>query len=186
MVPIPSLWLPILLSAVAVFILSALLHMVLPLHRNDFRKVAQEDQLLDALRKLDIPPGDYMAPCAPTPAECKDPAFVAKMAKGPIVLMTVAKGGPMSMGKNLAQWFLFTIAVAIVAAYVTGHALGAGASYRQVFRFAGCVTFVAYGFALMQDSIWYMRSWKVTWLGVFDALLYGLFSGGVFGWLWPK
>ena len=185
MVPIPSLWLPILLSAVVVFILSALLHMVLPFHRNDFKKVGPEDQLLDSLRKLDIPPGDYMVPCG-TPEMCKDPAFIEKMAKGPIVLMTVAKGGPMSMGKNLAQWFLYTVVVSIVAAYITGHAVGAGASYRQVFRFAGCVSFVAYGFALMQDSIWHMRSWKTTWKSVFDALLYGLFTAGIFGWLWPK
>ena len=186
MVPIPSLWLPILVSAVVVFILSAILHMVLPFHRNDFKKIAKEDQLLDALRSLEIPPGDYMVPCGTTPEACKDPAFVAKMAKGPIVMMTVLKGGPMSMGKELFQWFLFSVAVAIVAAYITGHALGAGADYRQVFRYAGCVTFVAYGFGLIPDSIWYKRSWVTTWKSVADALIYALFSAGIFGWLWPK
>lgn len=186
MVPIPSLWLPILVSAAVVFILSAILHMVLPFHRNDFKKIAKEDQLLDALRSLEITPGDYMVPCGATPEACKDPAFVAKMAKGPIIMMTVLKGGPMSMGKELFQWFLFSVAVAIVAAYITGHALGAGADYRQVFRYAGCVTFVAYGFGLIPDSIWYKRSWVTTWKCVADALIYALFSAGIFGWLWPK
>jgi hypothetical protein len=186
MVPIPSLWLPILLSAVVVFLLSAIIHMVLPYHRNDFKKVPQDDAFLDAVRKLDIAPGDYMVPYAASPEVCKDPAFVEKMKKGPIVTMTVMKGGPMSMGKELFQWFLYTIAVSIVAAYVTGHALGAGATYRQVFRFAGCVSFVAYGFALVQNSMWYKRNWGTTWKSIFDSLVYGLFTAGVFGWLWPK
>ena len=42
------------------------------------------------------------------------------------------------------------------------------------------------GFAQIPDSIWYKRSWSTTWKSMFDALVYGLFTGGVFGWLWPK
>jgi len=186
MVPIPSLWLPILVSAVVVFILSAILHMVLPLHRNDFKKIKQDEKFLDAVRQFDLAPGDYMVPCGGGPEAMKDPAFIEKLKKGPIVIMTIAKGGPPSMAKELSQWFLYTVAVAIVTAYIAGHALGTGATYRQVFRFAGCATFVAYGFALIQDSIWYKRSWSMTWKAMFDALLYGLFTGGVFGWLWPR
>ena len=186
MVPIPSLLVPILLSAVVVFLLSALFHMILPIHRNDFKKVPKEDELLDALRRLDIPPGDYMVPCGAGMESMKDPAFVEKMTKGPIVLMTLTKGKAPSMGKELVQWFLFCVAVSIVTAYVTGHAVQAGASYLQVYRFAGCVSFLAYGFACIPESIWYKRNLGTTWKSVFDALVYGLFTGGVFGWLWPK
>jgi hypothetical protein len=186
MVPIPSLWLPIILSAVVVFIVSAIIHMVLPYHRNDFKKVAQDDSFLDAVRKLDLPPGDYMVPCGGGPEAMKDPAFIEKMKKGPLVIMTLVKGKAPSMGKELFQWFLFTVAVGIIAAYITGHALGVGATYRQVFRFAGCVSFVAYGFAQVPDSIWYKRSWATTWKSMFDALVYGFFTAGVFGWLWPR
>jgi len=186
MVSIPSLLLPILLSAAVVFILSAILHMMLPIHKNDFKKVPKEDELIEALQRLDIPPGDYMVPRGEGMECMKDPAFVAKMTKGPIVFMTLMKGKAPSMGKELFQWFLFCVAVSIVAAYVTGHALQAGATYLQVYRFAGCVAFVAYGFGCIPDSIWYKRNWATTWKSVFDALLYGLFTGGVFGWLWPK
>ena len=47
MVPIMSLWIPILLSAVFVFVASAILHMVLPVHKTDWKKVEREDDLLD-------------------------------------------------------------------------------------------------------------------------------------------
>ena len=186
MVSIPSLLVPILLSAVVVFILSALFHMVLPFHRNDFKRAKNEDHLLDALGRLDLPPGDYLAPSCDSPGQMKDPAFIEKMKKGPIVIMTIQKGKVPSMGKELFQWFLFIVAVSVVTAYVTGRALGAGATYLQVFRFAGCVSFVAYGFGAIPDSIWYKRNWATTWKSVFDALVYGLFTAGMFGWLWPK
>ena len=186
MVPIPSLLLPILLASVVVFILSALFHMVLPHHKKDFKKFPGEDQFLETLRKIDAPPGDYVAPMCDSHAQMKEPAFVDKMKKGPIVFMTVMAGKAPSMGKELFQWFLFIVAVSIVTAYITGHALAAGATYRQVFRFAGCASFVAYGFGQIPDSIWYKRSWSTTWKSVFDSLVYGLFTGGMFGWLWPK
>ncbi|HET7109995.1 MAG TPA: hypothetical protein VFI41_03915, partial [Gemmatimonadales bacterium] len=63
MTPLGSLWLPILLSAVAVFIVSAVIHMALQFwHRNDFRTVPNEDAVMAALRPFDIPPGDYIVP----------------------------------------------------------------------------------------------------------------------------
>ena len=56
MTPLASLVVPILLSAVAVFVLSALLHMALPWHKSDFSPVPNEDGVMDALRPFDIPP----------------------------------------------------------------------------------------------------------------------------------
>ena len=50
MVPLTSLWLPILLSAVVVFAASSIIHMVLPYHRNDFKKLPDEEGFLAALR----------------------------------------------------------------------------------------------------------------------------------------
>jgi hypothetical protein len=44
MVSIPSLWLPILVSAIIVFLASWILHMFLPYHRSDFQKVPSEDE----------------------------------------------------------------------------------------------------------------------------------------------
>ncbi|MFL5609195.1 MAG: hypothetical protein ACJ78G_00640, partial [Gemmatimonadaceae bacterium] len=56
------LWLPILLSAIFVFIVSSIIHMASPWHKNDYPKLANEDQFRNALRPLAIPPGDYMVP----------------------------------------------------------------------------------------------------------------------------
>ena len=50
MVPIHALWLPILLSAVIVFIVSSIIHMALPVHKSDYRKLPDEEKALDALR----------------------------------------------------------------------------------------------------------------------------------------
>jgi hypothetical protein len=186
MVPLTSLVVPILLSAVIVFVASSLIHMVLPLHKNDILKVPQEDAAIEAFRKLALAPGDYGLPHAGSPAGMKDPAFIAKMTKGPLVFMTVAPGAAPSMAPYLVQWFVYSIVVSIFAGYIAGRALGPGVDYLQVFRFAGCVAFVGYSLALPQFSIWYRRSWSTTIKSMLDGLIYGLLTGGTFGWLWPK
>ena len=186
MVPIPSLWLPVLLSAVIVFLASWIAHAVLPHHKSDVKPVPGEDAFLEAVRKLDIPPGDYMAPRPSSMAAMRNPEFVEKRKRGPVVIMTVIPGGPPSMGKELVQWFLFTILVGIFAAYITGHAVEAGAPYLRVMRFAGATAFFCYSIAQFSESIWYKRSWSTTFKNMFDGLIYGLLTGGVFGWLWPR
>jgi hypothetical protein len=186
MVSVPSLWLPILLAAVCVFVVSSIIHMVLPYHRTDMRKVPAEDELLDALRKLNIPPGDYGAPNAGSPEAMRQPEFVAKMTRGPVVFMTVLPGGPSWMASSLTMWFLYSIVVGVFAAYVAGRALGPGADYLAVFRFAGVTAFAGYALALPQHSIWYKRSWATTLKSMADGFLYALFTAGCFGWLWPR
>jgi hypothetical protein len=160
--------------------------MVLPLHRNDLKRLPREDEVLDALRRLDIPAGDYAAPHAGSPAAMKDPAFLEKMKRGPLVLMTISPGQPMSMTKNLVQWFVYSVVVSVFAGYLTGRAVGPGALYLEVFRFAGTAAFLGYSLALAQHSIWYRRNWGTTFKVMFDGLVYGLLTAGTFGWLWPR
>lgn len=186
MVPVLSLWLPILLSAVIVFVASSIIHMVLPYHRKDFSKLPNEDGVMDALRKLGVPPGDYLFPKPDSAKAMKDPAFQAKWSKGPVGMMTVIPSGPPSMGKPLTLWFLYCVVVGIFAAYIAGRALQTGAPYLSVFRFAGCTAFVGYALALWQNTIWYHRSWTTTLKSNVDSLIYALLTGGTFGWLWPK
>ena len=50
-VPLMSLWLPILVSAVLVFIASSVIHMMIGYHRADYRRVPAEDDTAEALRK---------------------------------------------------------------------------------------------------------------------------------------
>jgi len=186
MVPVLSLGVPIVVSAGIVFVASSIIHMVLPYHRNDLRKLPKEDEVMNALRRFNIPPGDYVVPHAGSPAGMKQPEFVEKMKKGPIVFMTLAPGGPPSMGKSLLLWFLYSIVVSVFAAYIAGRALAPGAHYLEVFRFAGCSAFMAYSLALLQNSIWYKRNWGMTLKTMFDGLVYGLLTAGTFGWLWPR
>ena len=186
MVSIPSLWLPILLSAILVFVVSSIIHMLLPYHRNDFGKVPSEDEVMEALRKFDIPPGEYVIPCAGSPEVLRSEAFLEKAKKGPVLFMTVLEPGPPKMGASLVQWFVYSLVVGVLAAYVTGRVLGPGAEYLAVFRFAGTTAFIAYAAALWQNSIWYKRAFRTTLKSTFDGLVYALLTAGIFGWLWPS
>jgi hypothetical protein len=186
MVPVMSLWLPILLSAVIVFVASSIIHMALPYHKNDLRRLPKEDEVREALGRFNLPPGDYGVPLPASMAGMKSPEFIEKMKKGPVVFMTVVPNGPPSMGPSLALWFLYSIVVSIFAAYISGRALARGTDYLQVFRFAGSISFIGYSLALAQHSIWYKRNWGTTLKSMFDGLIYGLLTAGTFGWLWPR
>jgi Flp pilus assembly protein TadB len=186
MVSIPSLWLPIVVSAVFVFLVSSLIHMVLGYHSNDFRKLPDEDAAADALRNLNAAPGEYLLPYPTSMKEMKSPEFQERVKRGPRAMLTLWPGGAPSMAGNLVQWFLYSIVIGIFAAYVAGRALGPGAHYLAVFRFAGVTAFACYTIAGWQASIWYKRSWSTTLKNTFDGLVYGLLTGGTFGWLWPE
>ena len=180
------LWLPILLSSVIVFIVSSIIHMLSPWHKNDYPKLPNEEKVLDALRPLDIPPGEYLMPRPSSREEMKSPEFAEKIKKGPALLMTVWRKDSMSMGKNLIMWFIYSAVMGLFAAYITGRALPIGAAYLHVFRFAGATTFLGYSAALWQSSIWYNKPWSITIKTTVDGLIYALLTAGVFGWLWPQ
>lgn len=181
-----SLWLPIVLSAAAVFIASSFVHMVLPLHKGDMRKLAKEDEVMAALRPFAIPPGDYAVPRAGSMKEAGSPEFAAKLEKGPVIFMTVAGKRSTAMGLSLFLWFLYAVAVGKLAAWAAGLALPAGAGFLPVFRLVGAVAFAGYSLALLQGSIWYQRRWRTTLLSMLDGLFYALLTAAIFGWLWPR
>ena len=185
MVGLHQLWLPILLSAVVVFVASSLIHMFTPWHKGDYGKVPNEDRAQETLRSLAIPPGDYMLPRPSSMEEMRSPAFGEKMKAGPVVMMTVMPTGSTGMGKQLVQWFVYCIVVNLFAGYVAGRALPPGTDYLQVFRFVGATAFLGYAGALWQQSIWYRRSWGTTMRSTIDGLIFAGLVAGTFGWLWP-
>jgi len=178
-----SLWLPILLSAVFVFIVSTFLHMVLSYHFTDFKKLPNEDGALEALRNMNIPAGDYVAPCPQSQAEMRSEEYLAKVKQGPVVFLTV-QSSDAKMTTNLVQWFVYSIVISIFAAYVGIHAVGAEGDYLDVFRFVGCAAFMGYSLGLIQNSIWSSKNWTATLKSVFDGLIYAMVTAGTFGWLW--
>lgn len=186
MTELTALWLPILLSAIIVFIASSLIHMVLPWHKSDFPRMANEEKFMDAVRPLAIPPGDYMVPRPARREDMRSPEFAEKLKNGPVVVMTVLPSGGFAMGKNMAQWFVYLLVVSLFAGYVAGRALPHGAPYLHVFRFAGAAAFLSYAVALWQLSIWYRRAWSITIKSSIDGLIYACLTAGTFGWLWPR
>jgi len=186
MVSLTALWLPILLSAVIVFVVSSIIHMALPIHKSDYRKLLDEDKVTDALRSTGVTPGRvYVFPYC-TMKEMKSPEVQEKFKRGPIGFITIRPSGAPAMGKFLVQWFLYCIVVGIVAACVAGSTLMPGTEYKRVFHVAGIVAFAGYALALIQNAIWKGEMWGVTIKHLIDGLIYGLLTAGTFAWLWPK
>ena len=114
-----SLWMPILVSAVAVFIAAFLAWMVLPHHRSDWSKLPDDKAFVEALRSLGLPPGQYMFPYAAEGAEMKSPEFKerlhpltpipprltiqgatkeSRLERAPLHAIAVSRNGPLSRG----------------------------------------------------------------------------------------
>ena len=180
-----DLWLPILLSAAAVFIVSSFLHMVIPIHKNDYATLPGEANVLEAMRAQGVKPGQYAFPRPSSMKEMGSPEMIAKYNEGPVGFMHVMPSSPPAMGKLLTQWFLFSILISIFAAYIAGLTLSRGSDYMVVFRITSTVAALGYGFAQISESIWKGQKMSTTLKFIFDGIIYGLVTGGVFGWMWP-
>ena len=185
MVSVVSLWLPMLLSAVFVFIASSIIHMALTYHRTDLGQIPDEAKVMDVLRPFNVPPGDYAMPYAADMKEMGAPEFIEKTKQGPVAFLTVLPNGPMTIGKSLGMWFGYSLLVGAIGGYTAGLTLGPDADYRVVFRIVSTVAFCGYSLAILQSTIWWYRGWGYTLRTMFDGLIYALLTGGTFGWLWP-
>ncbi len=185
MVFLTALWLPIVLSAVIVFIASSILHMVFKYHQSDCFQLPNEGQTLGALRAAGIKPGYYHFPYT-THKDMKSPAVQEKFKQGPVGLLTVLPSGPPAMGKYLGSWFGYCLLVGFFTAYLTFQTLSKGATYLHVFNCAGAAAFMAYSLGPLANSIWKGQPWSMTLKEVFDGLIYAALVAGTFGWLWPR
>jgi len=104
MTGLSALWLPILVSSVLVFVASSLIHMASPWHKSDYPKLANEAQVMDALRPLAIPPGDYFVPRPSSRDDMRSPAFAEKMKRGPVVVFTVMPRSISSSDSVIVAW----------------------------------------------------------------------------------
>ncbi len=178
--------LPIVVAAVLVFIASSIIHMLLPWHKSDFPRLANEDAVLEALRPLGLKPGDYMVPRPARRGELSAPAFQEKIKRGPVAVFTIFPPGGTGMGRTLALWFVYILVVSGFAALVAAvSGLGAEADFQVRFHVVALAAFLSYVAALWQMSIWYRRSWAITVKATVDGFLYALITAGAFVWLWP-
>lgn len=184
MVAVGSLWIPILVSAVAVFVISSLFWMVIKHHDSDWKGLPNEASILDAMRKAGVRRGQYRFPYAPG-REMQSPEMKKKMEEGPAGMLSYWEKWDFGMGRSLGIWFVYLVGLSIFVAYLAGHALPGGAPFAAVFRFAGATAVLGYCGALFPSSIWWGRAWSTTLKDVFDGIVYGLATGAVFGWLWP-
>jgi hypothetical protein len=185
MTPLMSLWLPIVVAAVAVFVVSALAHMVLTYHRSDYRQLPKETDTLAALRLAGLSPGLYQFPWCPSPKEGGTPEMQAKFQQGPVGMLTVMPPGPMAMGKYLGLWFGYTLVVSVVIAYIAGLSLAPGTDAMMVARVTGSIAVLIYVVANIVDSIWKGFPWGMTVKNMVDGVLYAAVTAAVFAWLWP-
>lgn len=185
MITLAALWLPILVSAVFVFIASSLIHMVLQIHAKDYAQIPDEDGFLARLRSSGVKPGQYMFPGCKSMKDLGTPEMQAKFAAGPIGTLIVRPGGGSGMGKALFQWFLFCVMAGVFVAYLTGLAAAPGAEGMRVFRIAATAALFGHAFWCVHDSIWKGIAWSTTARFLFDGLIYALVTGATFAWLWP-
>ena len=186
MVPLIELWFPILLSAVFVFVVSSILHMVIPIHKDDFAKLSGEEKLLDAMRAQNLQPGSYAFPRADSMKDMGTPEMIEKCNQGPVGFMTVTVNGPPAMGKYLAMWFIYSIIIGLFVAYIAGLGLGHGTEFWPVFRMTAAAAILGYAASSVVDSIWKYQRWGITMKFVFDGVVYGLVTALAFAWLWPN
>jgi len=185
--PFVVLWLPTLLSAVAVFILSSIVHMVVPWHKNDYLRFPNEAAVLDALRSQNLGTGEDMAPKPSSRGDMGSPEFLEKVKRGPLVILNIAQGDSMSMGRPLILWFVYVLLVSALAGHITYRATGGQpADGHIIFHTVGLSALLAYAGALWQQTIWFRKPGATSAKSTFDGLIYAVVTGLIFIYFWPK
>lgn len=186
MLSLASLWLPIVLAAVGVFIASSLVHMVFKWHDAEYRPLANEDEVRAVLRKGVAGPGHYVLPHCVDMQRMRTPEMQRKFVEGPVAHIFVAPDGLPNMGAHLGRWFLLTLAISALAAYAASVGLPAGASGLAVFRTVFVIAALAYGAGSVTDGIWHSRPWSGVAKDLLDATIYAAVTAAPFAWLWPQ
>lgn len=185
MIPIAQYWLPIVVATVLCFIAGSILHMAIPLHRKDWRPLPDEDNVLAALKKAGVTPGNYMFPAMGDMSKLKDPVFLQRLRDNPGGVMTVRPSGGIEMGPYLTKQFIFHLVISAFVAYLASRTLPAGSEYLKIFRITGTVAILSYTAAVFPEAIWYHHPRNYTLAKVVDGIVWGLLTAGAFGWLAP-
>ena len=176
-----SLWMPVIVSGIALFFASWAAWMLLPHHKPEWQGISSEDTFLQSLRSINVPPGQYMFPYSCKPEDWKSEEFQRRREAGPTGTLTIWKKPP-SMGVNMLCTVLFFIIANFVIAYLAGIALPPGETFMNVFRFVGTAGILTYGTANILNGIWFGRKMVAD---IIDGIAYGIITGLIFAALWP-
>ena len=186
MVSLAQLWVPILLSAILVFVASSIIHMLIQWHKGDYKGLQNEDEVRAAIRKGNPPPAMYVLPFCSDMKKMGEPEMQKKYAEGPNAVLTIIKPGLPSMGPMLGKWFLYNLFISLVVACLAARVFPPGTGYLPVFKVAGLAAWLGYAGATPSGSIWMGRPWSISIKDMVDGLIYAGMTAGSFGWLWPK
>jgi hypothetical protein len=178
------LWLPILLSAAAVWIISLIVWMALPHHKQDFIGLPDEDGFMDYIRKSGIKPGNYGFPDCRGRAAMKSEKVRKAWEEGPVGHLSVWRT-PLTMGDKMVATFIVYLVVSTLIAYLTRVALPGAAPFARVFQVATTAGILAYCFSSIPNAIWWGSYKRTIVANVIDGIMYGAITGAIFAWRWP-
>ncbi len=177
-----ELWMPIVITGVVLHVASFIAWVVLPHHQKDFSKAPNEDALMDAVRKLNLPNDRYMFPYL-THQDHKDSAKIERYKKGPVGMLSV--WGVPNMGRNLGLTFVFFLIIAAVTAYIGWAAMGAlpaDARFMKAFQVIGAIGVLVFASSGQLNAIWFRRRMLNEFL---DGIAFGVIMGLIFAIFWP-
>ena len=184
MVSLASLWLPIIVASVGVFIASSLVHMVIKWHNADYFGFSNEDDVRAAVAKTAPKPGQYVVPYCSDMKQMQEPAMQKKLAEGPVAFVFVRPNGMTPMGLLLGQWFALCVVISVAIGWLCSVTapLGAAGTVRGV---AAMAAFFAYGAGWAIAAIWDGRTWASALKHIADAAIYAAVTAASFSLLWP-
>lgn len=177
-----ELWVPILISTVVLFVLSFTAWVILPHHFNDYQRLPNEQQFMDAIGPMNLPSGNYMFPYADSKADQGTPEFAEKYKAGPRGTIQIFEMP--NMGVNMAKTIVFFLVTTVVIAYVTYAACPpkAASQFLEVFRIAGTIGILVHASSGILNGIWFKRKMITDSI---DGVVYGLVLGLIFAIFWP-
>lgn len=178
-----QLWLPILVTSVAVFFCSFLVWAILPHHKDDWSKLPNEDGIRDFLKGQSLPTGVYIFPKMEG-KECHSPEGKAKWKAAPAGELRIWKD--VSMGSNMLGTFIVFLIASVLIAYITWHVRDKMVGdFADRFQLAGSLGILAYCFSFIPNMIWFQAGKRAMVNCIVDGVLYGVVTGAAFAWLWP-
>ena len=188
MVALSSLWLPIVLSAVATFMAGFVLWVVLPHHKSDWSPLPDEEATTSTLNAQSLAPGMYLVP---HPGDDKNPQanpeWVAKVkASSPAYVVVLPQAQLLNMGPTLGKNFAYLLLMGFFVAYVAAAALPMGTDYLKVFQVTGAAALLGHSMGAFPKAIFWGWTRSAVAKEFMDGVVYALVTAGVFGWLWPS